>query len=95
MTGPPFPEGHLDEMTEQELRIAMTYLYGSVAAGLREGLDEEVVEILISWYDESFLALAGASDDFVRSIGSARFVPPSGLGDRAKYLVLAGLASEN
>ena len=95
MTGPGMPDGHLDELSEEEARIAMAYLYGAVSAGLREGLDDGVVEVLVKWYDEVFQRLAEASETFLQKVAEGAVIPPQGIKHRPRYLVLAGLASED
>ena len=95
MTGPEVPDCHVDEMSEEDIRIAMAYLYGAVADGLREGLDPQAIEILTQWYDQAFLALAAVSEDFLERISAGAIIPPQGVSHRPRYLVLAGLASED
>ena len=95
MIGPDVPECPLDEMSEQDIRNVMAYLYGAVGEGLREGLAEEVMAFLTEWYDAAFQALVEVSEDFVERIRSGAIIPPQGITHRHKYLVLAGLASEN
>ena len=62
--GPVLPDCHWEEMQEQDLRNAFTYLYRSVRQAREEGAGDEVMEILIEEYDKVFTALAEASDRF-------------------------------
>ena len=95
MVGPDVPECHLDEMEEQDIRNVMAYLYGALGEGIREGLDAQVIQVITEWYDAAFTALAEVSEDFVERIAAGAIIPPQGVTHRHKYLVLAGLASEN
>lgn len=90
-TGPVFPSGHLDEMSEQEIRFAMAYLYGATEQALREGAEPEVVEVLTGWHDEAFQALAEVSEKFRQAVRTGRVVPLGGPKNFAKYVKLAGL----
>ena len=62
--GPVLPDCHWEEMQEQDLRNAFTYLYRSVRQAHEEGASDEVMEILTNEYDKVFTALAEASDRF-------------------------------
>ncbi len=62
--GPILPDCHWEEMQEQDLRNAFTYLYRSVRQAHEEGASDEVMEVLVNEYDEVFTALAEASDRF-------------------------------
>ena len=95
MTGPGMPEGHLDELSEKDARIVMAYLYGAVSAALREGLGDAEVKVLVTWYDEVFQRLTETSEAFLEKVAQGAVLPPQGAKHRYKYLVLAGLASEN
>ena len=95
MTGPAVADCYLDEMTEEEIRIAMAYLYGAIAEGLRQGLEPEAIEVLVGWYDQAFLALVDISDSFVDRFAAGAIIPPQGIGHRARYAAMAGLLSED
>ena len=90
-TGPSVPEVPYDEMGEQDLRNAFTYLYMSVADGLREGVGASVVQVLLDEYDFVFELLAEVSDDFREAVRSNRHSPVTGYSKESvdKYKRLA------
>lgn len=90
-TGPEFPDKGIPDMTEQELRFAMTYFYGALENALIDGANSEVVSILTAWYDAAFQALAERSERFVDKVRSGAVFPPGGIRSRKKYLALAGI----
>lgn len=90
-TGPVFPDKGIPDMSEQELRYAMTYFYLAVEKALLDDAQEEVLSILTAWYDAAFQALAERSEAFVKSVASGAVFPPGGPSTRPKYLSLAGL----
>lgn len=90
--GPGLPDAPLDELTEKELRILLAYLYGVTSRGLRGGIGGDSLDVLISWYDEVFLALAEASEDFLRAFAKGKALPPQGRHYRDKYLRMAGVS---
>ena len=94
-SGPRVPDVHFDEMQEQDLRNAMTYLYWALNKGLRDGLDDSVLEILREWYDEAFVALVELSEAFRDNVLQGFVMPPGGPGVRPKYVALAKEASES
>jgi len=66
--GPGLAEIPLDEMTEEQLRNALTYAYMACRDAMLSDLSDEVVSILKEDYDEAFKALAGASEDFKETV---------------------------
>jgi len=93
--GPQVPDVHYEDMEEQDLRNVMAYIYGACASAFRDGLDDDMVEILIEWYDEVFRALVGSSDRFRERVLEGFVVPPTGLPNRPKYMKIAREASES
>jgi len=93
--GPVVPDIHIDEMSEQELRNVMAYLYGAYAGAIRQGLDDSMVEVLMEWYDEAFTALLGVSERFRENVSNGFVMFPGGPKVRHKYLALAKAASES
>ena len=93
--GPRVPDVPLDEMTEQDLRNVMAYIYGALTTALREGLDEEMTEVLRDWYDEVFITLAGVSERFRENVLKGYVKPPGPMSVRPKYLELVKQASES
>ena len=93
--GPSTPDLHFEEMEEPDLRIAMAWLHAAAAKGLREGLEAEVQDILVEWYDEVFIALTESSDRFRTKWREGVITPPGGQNTRAKYAKIIKDASEN
>lgn len=91
--GPGFPEGHYSEMDEENLRNLFTYLWIMVKKALRDGAEEAVIETLVADYDEVFLALVEASDEFKRAVEDGAHHTPFGYEPSAvaKYRNLAGV----
>ena len=92
-SGPGMPEGHYDEMSIEELKIAFTYLYGAYRAAIDDGLDEDVVKYMMAQYDELFEILAIASDEFKEIVKNGRHMYLGGYTKEniAKYKKLAGV----
>ncbi len=93
--GPQVPDVHYEDMEEQDMRNAMTYIYGACAAAFRDGLDEEMLAVLLDWYDEVFTALVTSSDLFRERVLDGSVIPPTGLPNRPKYMQIAREASES
>ena len=92
-TGPAVSELPYDELEERELRSVLTYLYISVEEASREGVDDEVMQILIDEYDVAFKFLAEVSDRFREAVRTNRHVPVNGYNKEniQKYKRLAGV----
>lgn len=92
---PRFPSGSVSELGLQDLKNLIAFAYGAYGEALEQGAQPEVLEVLLERYDEAFVALAGASEEFVRLVhkGMVSFAP--GIGSRDKYLRLAGRPSES
>lgn len=93
--GPKIPEVHYEELSERSLRELMAYLYLALRRGVEQGLEEEVVAYLRQWYDEVFMALAGASKRFREMVRKGYVFPPEGPKARPKYLKMIEEASES
>ena len=93
--GPPFSRLHPDEMTHQELRNALAWLWGAVSQAHQGGMEEGVVDVLVEWYDEVFIALASLDTELLELLRKTLHTPPRGSQDRAKYVALAEKASES
>ena len=93
--GPRVPDTHYEEMGEQDLRNAMTYLYAALQGGLQEGLDEAVLDTLREWYDEVFTVLTECSESFRDRVLGGDVFPPGGPSVRPKYVAIAKEASES
>lgn len=91
--GPALPDCHWEEMDEQDLRNAFTYLYKCVRAAYYGDVADEVLDVLIAEYDEVFAALAAASDDFKEAVRTSRHQPVLGVNREQvdKYKKLAGV----
>lgn len=92
-TGPAIPECHWDEMTEQDLLNAFTYLYRAVKLAYQGDAEDAVLEILVAQYDEAFEALAGVSERFRDAVRTGRHRLVLGVTREQvdKYRKLAGV----
>ena len=93
--GPGVPDLPLDEMSEQDLRNMMAYVYAALYEGRQRGMDQPVLDTLTQWYDEVFVALAEASERFRDRFTKGLVYQPNGMGHRSKYLALVRKASES
>ena len=91
--GPNLPDCHWEEMEEQDLRNAFTYLYRCVRTAIEDDAADEVIDILLAQYDEVFAALAAGSDKFKESVRTSRHQPVLGINREQvdKYKRLAGV----
>ena len=89
------PDAHYDEMSEQDLRNVMAYVFATLSSALREGEEEALVEVLQEWYDEVFEALAEVSERFRENVRNGSVFPPGGPRVREKYLEIIKRASES
>ena len=92
-TGPKLPDCHWEEMDEQELRNAFTYLYKCIRTAVLSEVPNEVLNALLAQYDEVFAGLAAASDRFKEAVRTNRHLPVLGHSKEqvAKYKKLAGV----
>lgn len=93
--GPPFSKLHPDEMAHQEMRNALAWLWGAVAQADQSGIERAVVDVLVEWYDEVFVALSSLDTELLGLLKKKIHSPPLGVQDRAKYIKLAEEASES
>lgn len=70
------PDLPLDEQVEVDLKRSITAIVMAVEMALKAGADGETVEVLLSWYEEVFLALAAASKSFRTYVSSPQFFYP-------------------
>ena len=91
--GPSLPSCHWEEMDEQELRNAFTYLYRCVRNAKESQVDQGVIDVLVVRYDEVFEALAASCDSFKEAVRSSRHQPVLGTTREQvdKYKRLAGV----
>ena len=94
-TGPAVPDKHFEDLSEKDLRIAMTWLHAAITHAFRHGVEESVVAVLIEWYDEVFAALAEASERFRERFMAGFVQPPTGKEYRKRYLGIVKAASES
>ena len=92
-SGPGMRDIHFDEMSHQELINQMVYL-GMAARNAALDQNEEVAELLHSWYDEAFARVAHNDEGFRRRLLTGAIQPLRAGRKRNKgyYLKLAGLA---
>jgi hypothetical protein len=93
LTGPAMPLAPLDELTEQELRNVLTYQRIAIRAAWDDGAADEVTELLIEQYDQTFAHLAMVSDEFRDAVEKGRHRVIGGFTreNLDKYRRLAGL----
>lgn len=92
-TGPALAQCPIDEMTEQELRMALTYCRIAYKDALKDGATEEVMAILLEQHDEVFKTLAEASERFRLRVKNRYCIPLTGHSAESiqKYRRLAGV----
>jgi TRAP-type mannitol/chloroaromatic compound transport system substrate-binding protein len=92
-TGPALPDLPLDEMTEQDLKHALSYARMAYTNAELQGASEEVLQALLEQYDEAFALLADVSASFRDVVKFNRHVYVGGYSESniAKYKALAGL----
>ena len=93
--GPNPPEIPLEEMEEDDLRVAFTYLYIAVSQANRDMVAEDVFLALLAKYDKAFTLLAERSERFKATVdqGGHRWVLGYTEESISKYRKLAGLDS--
>lgn len=93
VTGPALAEAPLDEMTEKELRIALTYARMAYKAARDDGATEEVMQLLLDEHDAVFVALAEVSEKFRSYVKAGACLPLTGFSPEsiARYKNLAGV----
>jgi hypothetical protein len=94
-SGPQLVRAPLDEMPVKDLKNALVWLWMSISRGQQDELEEPVMNVLVEWYDEVFVALASLDDGLLELLKKKLHVPPLGVVDHNKYLELARRASES
>ena len=89
--GPGLPEGHWEEMEEEDLVKLFVYLYTSLKKAIKENAPEDVIRIMTETYDEIFVVLARASNKFRQAVRDDRHVYVTGYTSESieKYKALA------
>ena len=98
LAGPGLPDCHWEEMEEQDLLNAFTYLYLTVREAILDEVSQDVIDLLVSEYDQVFEVIASSSEEFREAVRSGRHKIVLGpqKEHRNKYKKLAGLmASES
>lgn len=93
--GPELPDVHFEDMSEEDLRVAMAWLHLVLTKGYRYGVDDSIIEVLTEWYDEVFTALAEASESFRERFMAGFVNPPGKRSLRRKYRAIIKAASES
>ena len=93
--GPALANKHLEDMSEEDLRVAMTWLHVAIDNALRDGADEAVIDLLYGWHEEVFTAVAEASESFRTLFKQGRITPPGGMEARPAYMPIIKAASES
>ena len=76
--GPGLRECPVDELSVEELEVALAYNYIALQDAHIDGLPDEVVSILKEDYDAVFKALAEASEEFRETVKNNRHVYAGG-----------------
>ena len=63
-TGPFVPDVHVDEMTDKEITNACVYTRMAYRKAEEDGAPQEVLDVLIEWYDELFCLVAQTNAEF-------------------------------
>ena len=93
--GPEVPDVHVDELSEQEIKNLLAYYFSAYSHALQEQMDDAVVEVLMNWFDECYIALLEVSESYRERVLSGLCLFPGPPSNRAKYLGLAMKASES
>ena len=95
VTGPALPEYHYEEMSEEELRIALTYARIAYKDAEKDGASQEVLDLLLAQHDSVFEFLASISEKFRTQVKGNACLPLGGHASEnvLKYKRLAGVAS--
>jgi len=95
LAGPGLPDCHWEEMEERDLTNAFVYLYLTIREAILDEVSQDVIDVLVSQYDEVFEAMALSSEDFRDAVktGRHRIVLGQQAEHREKYERLAGLRS--
>ncbi|ADF42378.1 hypothetical protein S-CBS2_gp022 [Synechococcus phage S-CBS2] len=93
VTGPALPEIPLDEQTEQELRVSITYQRMAIKKAWHDGASDEILGVLLEEYDNTFAHLAAVSESFRDDVekGRHRVIGGYTRENLDKYRRLAGL----
>ncbi|MGA0100589.1 MAG: hypothetical protein ACO3HF_00965 [Burkholderiaceae bacterium] len=92
--GPEVAAMPVDEMSEQQLRNAITYCRIAYKKAVEDEAEEEVLSLLLEQHDEVFKALAEASEDFRLRVKNRYCIPITGFTPESveKYRKLAGVS---
>lgn len=95
--GPTLPAVHYDEMSVEDVRNALTYIYLAYMDAEEGGASPEIIDILVQQYDEVFEHLAAICDEFREACRNSpgSYPGPKGRANLAKYRKLAGVYSES
>ena len=89
--GPKCSDLPVEEMGEEDLRIAFTYLYVAVKESIATGVSEEVLDAVLARYDKAFCLMVRKSERFRLALKEGRHVWVTGYNreDVDKYKRLA------
>ena len=90
--GPGVDGRHYSELELDELKTLFVYLRMAFYEALEAHASTEVMEVLVEWYDEVFMALLEGSDKFRSAVCSRTHRP---IINETKYYELAGCRSAN
>lgn len=91
--GPEFNEGPLDDMSVEDIKIAMAYARIAWERAFHDEAPQEVLDYIVGQYDALFERLASISEEFKSIIGTPRHKWLGGYTKEniQKYMLLAGL----
>lgn len=91
-TGPGVPDSAIGEMSEEDLRILLTYRRMAYSAARADNAPQGVCDALLEAYDEVFKKLVEVSERFREIVKTGVHRPITGFSAKSinKYRVLAG-----
>jgi len=91
--GPVLPTGILEELSEKEVRILMTYQRVALENSVQDEVDDDVYNILLQAYDTTFSYLSVNSESFRNLVDQGKHQYYGGYSQENidKYRVLAAL----
>lgn len=90
-------DAHFEDMTLEQLERTVVWLSIAINRAKLPGTMDDILETLVSWYDEAFIAYISLDDsgELKDWVLNGQFQPPTGWEDRSKYRELAERYSES
>ena len=89
--GGTLPPGALDDYENTGYQVAkysLARMHAVIRSGIRESIADDVLEVLVGWYDEMFAVLMPKCPELRERTIDGRAIPPTGWGDMPKYRAL-------